>query len=138
MKEDKYGINIEQYCRDHEKYIEKHLAAGDDLLQLLNWHEKKLSWIQHERLVHLIVMVMSVAVELVIVLIVLFHPETWPWSAVIMLGWMILVVLYIRHYFVLENTVQHWYRIAEELHNKIIHLREQDSNSGSPEDRTAI
>ena len=26
--------------------------------------------------------------------------------------------LYLRHYFFLENTVQHWYHIAEELHDR--------------------
>lgn len=119
MKQDRYGINIEQYCKEHEQYITEHMKAGDDPSGLLAWHEKKLAWIQHERLVHLIVMVMSILIELVVVLIVLFHPETWPWSDFFMLGWMILVIFYIRHYFVLENTVQHWYRIAEELHDQI-------------------
>lgn len=119
MKQDRYGINIEQYCKEHEQYITEHIKAEDNLSELLAWHEKKLAWIQHERLVHLIVMVMSILIELAVVLIVLFHPETWPWSDFFMLGWMILVIFYIRHYFVLENTVQHWYRIAEELHDQI-------------------
>ena len=30
-----------------------------------------------------------------------------------------LTAAYLVHYFRLENTVQHWYRIAEELHEKI-------------------
>lgn len=125
MKQDKFGINIEKYCRDHEQYMDEHMKAGDDPAELLAWHEKKLSWIQHERLVHLIVMVMAIAVELVIVLIVLFHPETWPWSAIFMLGWMVLLLFYIRHYFVLENTVQHWYIIAEELHEGAVNRETQ-------------
>lgn len=118
--EDLYGINIEKYCRDHTHDVEAHLAAGDDPAALLAWHEKKLSWIQHERLIHLIVMVMSIGIELVLLLLTILHPETSPWSALFTLGWTVLVAMYIRHYFVLENTVQHWYRIAEKLHNRIL------------------
>lgn len=44
--------------------------------------------------------------------IALFHPEAEPYSAILMLGRLVLLAFYFRHYFVLENTVQHWYMIA--------------------------
>ena len=31
---------------------------------------------------------------------------------------LVLLIFYLRHYFFLENTVQHWYHIAEELHDR--------------------
>lgn len=117
MKSDRFGINIKQFCRDHETFIQKHLDA-DDPKELEQYHLMKLGWLQHERLIHLQVMIMSVMIELGIVYIVLSLPETWPYSAYFMLGWMILVIAYIQHYFFLENTVQHWYVIAEMLHER--------------------
>lgn len=46
------GVNMIAWCRAHEKYIDERLAAGGDPAALLTWHEKKLAWLQHERLVH--------------------------------------------------------------------------------------
>ena len=68
-----------------------------------------------ERLVHLIVTVMVVLCELFTVDLVLLHTELGIVPAVIMLGLAVLLGFYIRHCFFLENTVQRWYRIAEEM-----------------------
>ena len=60
MKEnkDRFGINIMSYCREHENRLEKELAAGAEPHELLTWHEKKLAWLQHERLIHLLVTIL--------------------------------------------------------------------------------
>ena len=50
--------------------------------------------------------------------LVLLHPELGIVPAVIMLGLAVLLGFYFFHYFFLENTVQRWYRIAEELREK--------------------
>ena len=39
-------------------------------------------------------------------------------SLVVYLILLVLLIFYLRHYFFLENTVQHWYHIAEELHDR--------------------
>lgn len=40
---DKYGINVRQWCREHETYIEQH--KGDtDPERLLAWHQEKPRW----------------------------------------------------------------------------------------------
>ena len=46
------------------------------------------------------------------------QPELGIVPAVIMLGMAVLMGFYFWHYFFLENTVQRWYRIAEELREK--------------------
>ena len=71
--------------------------------------------LQHERLVHLIVTVMVVMVEAFVVTLVLLHPELGMLPAVIMLGLAVLLGFYFAHYFFLENTVQRWYKIEDEL-----------------------
>ena len=48
----------------------------------------------------------------------LLVPSTMPVSLVIYLILLVLLAFYLRHYFFLENTVQHWYRTAEELHER--------------------
>ena len=56
--------------------------------------------------------------ELFTVDLVLLHPELGIVPALIMLGLAVLLGFYFFHYFFLENTVQRWYRIAEELREK--------------------
>ena len=56
--------------------------------------------------------------ELFTVDLVLLHPELGIVPALIMLGLAVLLGIYFYHYFFLENTVQRWYRIAEELREK--------------------
>ncbi len=112
---DRCGINMKRFCREHEKRLERALAEEGPTRALLDRHLEKLRWVQHERLVHLIVLVMTVLAELFTVDLTLLHPETNPTAALVMLGLAGLLGFYFYHYFFLENTVQHWYRLTEEL-----------------------
>ena len=76
-------------------------------------------WIQHERLVHLIVLVLTCIAELFVVDLALLHPETNPLAGIMMLAMAILLGFYFCHYFFLENTVQRWYVIADQLRAQI-------------------
>ena len=151
--EDKYGINMRTWCREHEEQVQNHLlsfrgareaqaslrasekqpavsdkqpiasgdqfsTSGEPLLtpeELLRLHRTKIQYLQHERLIHLIVLVMTVFGELFTVALVLALPETVPYSLIAMYGVLILLAFYFRHYFLLENTVQHWYRLDDEI-----------------------
>lgn len=105
---DRFGINVKRYCREHE-------AALRDGNISLEQHLEKLRWLQHERLVHLIAVVMVVVVELFTVDLAVLHPETNPLAGVVMLVLAVLLGFYFYHYFFLENTVQHWYKLADRL-----------------------
>ena len=111
---DRFGINMKQFCREHEARVTAEKATPE----LLEEHLRMIAWVQHERLVHLIVTVMVVLCELFTVDLVLLHSELGIVPAVIMLGLAVLLGFYFWHYFFLENTVQRWYRIAEELREK--------------------
>lgn len=113
-KEDRYGINIIKYCSKHEQYIIKKLEEGDNPQKLLKWHEKKLAWIQYERLIHLIVMGMTMIAFLFTLFMFVFMQYNF-WIGCLLLILLLLLGAYIIHYFKLENTVQHWYTIAERL-----------------------
>ena len=77
---------------------------------------EKLEWLQHERLVHFLVTMLTAAGFL-------FALGVWIYTgtaavSLLALGILVLLFFYILHYFRLENTVQHWYNIAEKLHEK--------------------
>ena len=111
----KFGINMKQFCREHEARVTEAEATPE----LLEEHLRMITWVQHERLVHLIVTVMVVICELFAVDLVLLHPELGVIPAVIMLGLAVLLGFYFWHYFLLENTVQRWYKIAKEMREKL-------------------
>ena len=118
MKDNRFGINMKRFCREHEARVTAAVEAGEATPELLEEHLRMIAWVQHERLVHLIVTVMVVLCELFTVDLVLLHPELGIVPALIMLGMAVLMGFYFWHYFFLENTVQRWYRIAEELREK--------------------
>ena len=124
MDDRKYGINIKKWCKEHEAYVEEVLSkAGTneeldrqmELERLKELHEKKLSWLMHERLVHLIVLFITVILALFAMGLLLFLPETLPASLPLFIIVFVLLIFYVRHYFFLENTVQRWYMIDERI-----------------------
>ena len=114
-KSDRFGIHMKQFCREHEARVTAAAEAGAVTEELLEEHLQMIAWVQHERLVHLIVTVMVVLCELFTVDLVLLHPELGIVPALIMLGLAVLLGFYFWHYFFLENTVQRWYRIAQKM-----------------------
>ena len=111
----KFGVNMKQFCWEHEARV----TAAEATPELLEEHLRMIAWVQHERLVHLIVTVMVVICELFVVDLVLLHPKLGIIPAVIMLGLAVLLGFYFWHYFFLENTVQRWYKIAGDMREKI-------------------
>ena len=118
-KKDAFGINMKRWCREHEAAVVAALEREHITPELLAEHREKLAWLQHERLVHLIVTVMVVFGELFVVDLTLLHPELGIYPALFMLGLAVLLGFYFYHYFFLENTVQRWYKIAEELERRV-------------------
>ncbi len=110
-----YGIHMKRWCREHEKAVCAALEAGQADLGLLEKHLEKLRWLQHERLVHLIVTLMTVMAELLAVWLTLTKPELAPFSAAAVMLLAVLLGFYFYHYFFLENAVQRWYVLAERM-----------------------
>ena len=121
--QDRFGINVKRYCREHER----RMASLPPSRALLKEHLEKLGWLQHERVVHLIVLVLTALAELFTVDLTLLHPETNPLAAFVMLGLAVLLAFYFAHYFFLENTVQHWYMLADDLRGKLASEEGQDT-----------
>ena len=86
----KYGINMKKFCKEHEVWILSQEPSAETLAR----HLEVLSWVQHERLVHLIVTALTSIAELFVLDLVLLHPETHPYSAVAMLIFAVLLGFY--------------------------------------------
>ena len=112
---DKFGINMKAWCRAQEAFV----TSAEPSEALLALHRENIQILQHERLVHLIVTVMVVLTELFVTELTLLHPELGPLPPLVMLALAVLLGFYFYHYFFLENTVQRWYRIADELRERI-------------------
>lgn len=128
---DRFGINIKQYCREHESA----LRNGNTSLEQ---HLEKLRWLQHERLVHLIVVVMVVVAELFVVDLAILHPETNPLAGIVMLVLAVLLCFYFYHYFFLENTVQRWYKLSDQLRQQTVPTASDTPSSAIQRDINAI
>ena len=119
MKDDRFGINIKRYCRDHEASVKAALDGNSVTNELLEEHYRMISTIQHERLVHLIVTVMVVIVELFVTDLTLLHSELGIIPAIAMLCLAVLLGFYFYHYFFLENTLQRWYKLTDEIRKRL-------------------
>jgi hypothetical protein len=115
-RDDKYGIRVRDWCRAHEAAVKRRLEEGGDFEALLELHGRKLAWLQHERLVHLIVLlIVSVLFLFSIWLFVVLEN---PLVLILTAAALILLAAYIRHYFFLENTVQRWYTLWDRINEK--------------------
>jgi hypothetical protein len=113
----KYGIHLRTYCTDYEETVLSRLNTGQADDALLKQLELKISWLQHERLVHLIVtMLISILFLFSIALYIALQD---PLILILIAFSLVLLVPYIRHYFFLENRVQSWYKLYDELYCSI-------------------
>ena len=116
-KRNKYGIGIIKYAKGHEAYIRSRLDGGTDFKELAEYHNMKIQWLQHERMIHLLVTILFALIFMFLFGLLMFFPE----NLLILIPLTIVMVLlcaYILHYFKLENTVQSWYKLYDEI-NKV-------------------
>ena len=117
-----FGINITKYIKDHEYYIEDLLDKDTKTVtdKKLEYHTRRLEFLQHERFIHLVVTFMTLVACLFFMLIFFtvntMFDLTFAFLAIILF---ILFLFYIKHYFFLENHVQYWYILYDKLQDKL-------------------
>lgn len=105
---------------DHKAYVTKQLAGTLSEAQrkeLLAYHTTRLRDFQHERLIHLLVTFFFAFLFLgsLIALFVPPPPQTfWPLALLTSILF-VLELAYIRHYYLLENSVQSLYLATKQL-----------------------
>ena len=105
----RFGINIGNFIKEHEASVLDGFCSKEE-------HLLKLSWLQHERLVHLIVMFGTIFLFFLFMILTAVVPEfiKMPF-AIIGLLLFIMCCFYLRYYFLLENTVQYWYVLSDKF-----------------------
>ena len=105
-----------KYLRLHEAFIRSALAGKYgpvSFSELRSFHERQLARIQHERLIHLLVTFLVTIVALLTLGLVFANPSLLGLILVAVL--MVFTWVYIFHYFRLENGVQRWYHLANQI-----------------------
>jgi len=108
------GIGVIKYARAHEAYIRRSLEGDCDREELARYHNMKIQWLQHERLIHLLVTILFTFIFMFLFALLMQFPE----NRILLIPLAIVMVLlgaYILYYFKLENTVQSWYNLYDEI-----------------------
>ena len=108
------------YMKRHERYVKDVLEKNPDkekLKELLAYHDKQIQWMQHERLVHLIVMLFVCLFTLLSFGFTVIRTST-P-SLILSALLLILSVAYVIHYYQLENDVQKRYLLSNQINQRL-------------------
>lgn len=102
-----------EYMNTIKVFIEKELptASVERKEEVLAEFLTKISFFQHERLIHLIVTVLFALLEMSAIYVGMIAPSIA--SAVLSVMFLILLVPYVMHYYFLENSVQEMYKMRD-------------------------
>ena len=106
---------ILEYMNKVQSFMDSDMKDADieKIREVLAEFEIKISYFQHERLIHLIVTVLFAILEIISITLILINPSV---SALILSGlFLVLVVPYVMHYYFLENSVQHMYKMRDQI-----------------------
>ncbi len=109
---------MEERILSYRKYMDVTLQKDDaNWEQVLEEHLVQIGFFQHERLVHLIVTITFALMEIIALFMTLMAFSV----AVLLLDVLFLVLLipYIRHYYILENETQKMYKQYDVLLKKL-------------------
>jgi len=96
--------------KSHDLWINIEMdSLNYDVDELMDFHGKYIQWIQHERMVHLLVTIFTGSCLLLSFYLFIELDTVIAGILCLILG--ILFTFYIFHYFRLENTTQKWYDI---------------------------
>lgn len=107
-----------KYLTTYRRYILAELEREDaDLARLIEYHEKHLAFFMHERLVHLLVMILFALLTMACFLLIAVTEKMILVPLAVAL--MCLLIPYIKHYYFLENTVQALYKDYDRMRMKL-------------------
>lgn len=115
---------MEKRILNYRKYIDELLEQNEaDWSQVRSEHLIQIGFFQHERLIHLIVTVVFailtvLSIFMTFLMMALGADGALGWFAVVVV-FLVLLIPYIRHYFILENEVQKMYWQYDAMVEKI-------------------
>lgn len=105
---------MEKRILNYRKFIDELLRQENaDWDAVIREHLIQISFFQHERLIHLIVTVTFALLEVIVIglCVTAFSPGL----GLLALALLVLLIPYIRHYYILENEVQKMYAQYDEM-----------------------
>ncbi|MCH5274937.1 MAG: hypothetical protein J1E65_03790 [Lachnospiraceae bacterium] len=105
-----------KYMDELLKQLQDGEIAPEEVERLKKEHMTQVSFFQHERLIHLIVTVTFAILEMLALFLFMLCPGIAVFCLVVII--LVLLVPYIRHYYILENEVQKMYRQYDALCEK--------------------
>ena len=113
---------MEQRILNYRKYIDELISQDNsDWDAVIKEHLIQVSFFQHERLIHLIVTVTFALLEVIV--IALSVVSFTIGVGLLAIALLVLLIPYIRHYYILENEVQKMYgqydRMVEKRDRKV-------------------
>lgn len=114
-------MNLNKNIQIYEKYLEEKMNQKTLSKQDLLNHRAQIAYLQHERYIHLLVTCVVSILLFMTLMVCLYHD-----NILLNLLLIILVVLdafYVRHYYVLENTIQRWYKVEIDIITLINNLK---------------
>ncbi len=119
-----------RFIAAHEALVERALAEGTTTAELAAYHERRVGYLQAERLAHLHV---TLAVSGFALLTGLMVPVVGSLPVLALLA--VLLVLagaYFAHYYRLENAVQRWYGLSRRLDAALGRLPAEAGGGSAP------
>lgn len=114
IKKDRLGVDMMKQAAKWQQQFRDEIAAGRPEEQVRASYLEKLRWLQHERMIHLMVTMMTVMVFVFSIILAMLKPEALTvWLLTILMAMM--TVAYLMHYFKIENLTQRWYLLEKEL-----------------------
>ena len=108
-----------EYLTNYMKYIEEKLekcGTSSEIDEILSEHLDKISFMQHERIVHFLVTMLFSIILAIFIAVLIFTPNI-P-SLLLVTIILVLLIFYIKHYYFLENTVQKMYKVYDSILEK--------------------
>ena len=115
---------MEDKIREYEKFIEKKTSSAlgpIERVKLAEYHKEMIANFQHERLVHLLIMLFFVSIALGLIGVFAYYLTIFGWMIemlpfYILTGLVvILLVAYVKHYYFLENHIQALYKYTKKI-----------------------
>lgn len=109
-----------QYILEHETYIRKLLdsAESQDWDKIRKYHRVQIMFMQHERLVHMLVTMFFGFLLAFVLFMALFLELAILFLLVFIIG--ILEIFYLVHLYRLETSVQRWYGLYRDISDKLV------------------
>ena len=115
---------MEKMIREYEKEIAKRTEkklGPIERMRLVEYHREMVANFQHERMVHLIIMLFFVMVSLGLLAIFMFTSFNYGFLLEMIPFYILIVIVvvltgfYIKHYYFLENHIQELYEYTKKL-----------------------